>query len=335
MGAQLLVKEARFAAGLARRRPFNCLLQVTNRCNMRCGFCGFWSQGARPTEELSLAEIERVAAGLTRLGCFLVSIEGGEPFVRSDLVDIVRVLSRKHVTALFTNGWHVTAENARAIFDAGLTHASVSIDYAEAERHDGRRGVEGAHERAWRAVRLLRAVAPGGGRQVNVMTVVMRDNADGLETLVEQTARAGVGHYFTLLSTSGIHRGSGTECLPLPGISATLTRLWDQHPHVRFFRSYLEGMDRFVEGRDLPTCRAGEQSFNIDHRGHVSACIERIDEPVGNVRDTSLPALHRRLRARVDGLAGCQQCWTACRGMHQTMGRGGTLRGWLDLARRA
>jgi len=48
-----------FALGVLRAKPFNVLLQVTNRCNMRCAFCTFWSKPAPPEEELTLADYYR------------------------------------------------------------------------------------------------------------------------------------------------------------------------------------------------------------------------------------------------------------------------------------
>jgi hypothetical protein len=62
----------------------------------------------------------------------------------------------------------------------------------------------------------------------------------------------------------------------------------------------------------------------------LSPCIEKIDESVGNVRRESLREIHRRLVALSAG-EGCQHCWTACRGLGQLLGEGGTRRGWLDL----
>ncbi len=41
-----LKRDASFALGILRRRPFQALLQVTNRCNMTCGFCDFRPNGA-------------------------------------------------------------------------------------------------------------------------------------------------------------------------------------------------------------------------------------------------------------------------------------------------
>src|SRR5580698_10704300 len=103
-------KEARFTAGLLLRRPFSCLVQVTNRCNMECSFCDFWPNPAPRKEELTVDEYRRVSREMAELGCFLLSIEGGEPLVRVDLCDIVSAFAEHHLTALFTNGWYVTAE---------------------------------------------------------------------------------------------------------------------------------------------------------------------------------------------------------------------------------
>jgi radical SAM protein with 4Fe4S-binding SPASM domain len=337
-------KDARFSAGVMLRRPFQVLLQVTNRCNMECSFCDFWPHPAPRQEELSTAEFARVSSELAELGCFLVSIEGGEPLCRPDIVEIVRAFCAQHVGTLFTNGWYMTEDKARALFAAGLTHACVSIDYATAERHDRKRGKEGATERAWRAVEILRDVAPRGGKQVHVMTVVMKDNADELPALFEKSAQRGVGHQITLLSTHGFRRGGAspelslqqapTDALPEAGIGALLTSLWERFPHARYFRDYARGIDTFLDNpQALPDCHAGAQSFNIDHVGNVAPCIEKIDRSVGNVRKEPLSVLHARLKSS-DAGRGCQDCWTACRGFAQALQDGGSLRGWQDMSNR-
>lgn len=329
-----LQKDARFALGLARRRPFQLLLQVTNRCNMTCDFCDFWPNGVAPHRELSLTDFRELARQLDELGTLFISVEGGEPFVRKDLIEILALLSRRHVTCLYTNGWFVTEELARRVFESGVTQVGVSIDYADPARHDRRRGVAGATERAWRAIELLRAAAPSKGRQVHVMTVVMDDNLDELEPLLEQSRRAGVGHWITLVSSTGYRRGSGGKA-PARPMSARLLALRGRHDHFRVFREYLAGIDAFTGGEtgELPRCRAGDQSFNIDHQGGVSPCIEHIDWTAGNIRDEPLSKILGRMRGD-PRVAACQQCWTVCRGFAQALGSGGTVGGWVDLVTR-
>lgn len=330
-----LLKDAKFTAGLALRKPFSCLVQVTNRCNMMCSFCDFWPNVAPKKDELTVADYERVAAEMAELGCYCVSIEGGEPFARPDLAGIVKAFAKAHVPVLFTNGWYVTEENARALWEAGLSQASVSIDYPDAERHDAKRRVKGTTARAWRAVEILRDTAPRGARQVNVMTVLMEDNWRDFGRLLAQSAGAGVGHQVTLLSVTGHRRGKNLDDrLPPAHAAADLKRLFELHPHVRFFESYFEGMYTYLSGGRLPTCTAGSQSMNIDHVGDVAACIERIGKPVGNVKKESVGALVAKLRGEEVEVKSCQDCWTACRGFQQALAGGGTPSAFRDLATR-
>ncbi|HEV2864380.1 MAG TPA: radical SAM protein [Pyrinomonadaceae bacterium] len=333
-----LRRDFRFATNLMHGRPFDVLVQVTNRCNMKCSFCDFWPHGAAPREELRVEEYRRLASELAELGCFIVSVEGGEPFVRPDLVEIVRAFAgRGHLPVLYTNGWYADAEKARALFAAGLTQVGVSIDYHEARLHDAKRGAAGAFERAWRAVDDFREAAPHGGRQVHVMTVLMRDNQSGLEELLRMSGRRGVGHYVTLLSTSGFRRGHGGADRPPEGpVGEELLALRRRYKHFRAPSDYLRLVGSYTAGGPMPTCRAGVQSFNIDHFGNVSACIERIDKPVGNVRDEPLADLHARLQGGEQRreVGGCQKCCTLCRGMAETLGEGGSARGWWELATR-
>ncbi len=327
-------RDFRFTMGLLRSRPFQVLVQVTNRCNMQCSFCDFWPNAAPRHEELTLDDYERVAAELDAIGCFIVSIEGGEPLIRKDLCGIVRAFARRHVPVLFTNGWYIDERKAAELFEAGLVQVGVSIDYATPERHDQKRGIAGTSERAWRAVDLLRAAAPHGGQQVHVMTVVMHDNHQELEALVGLSAEHGVGHQFTLLSDSGFRRNKlGPDRLPPPEAADRLLELYDHHDHVRFFRDYFLTMGKYLRRQDMPACHAGLLSFNIDHVGNVAPCIEKIDRSVGNVKTESLRQIQERLRVAHEELAGCQDCFTACRGFSQAVG-GGTVRGLYDLATR-
>ena len=335
MGLDELRRDAAFAAGLLKKKPFQCLVQLTNRCNMRCPFCDFWPNGAPRREELGTEDYRRLAAELAELGTFLISVEGGEPFVRPDLEPIIAAVSRWHLPTLFTNGWYVTPENARGLFDAGLTHACVSIDFPDAARHDRKRGLDGAFTRALRAIECFQKAAPRPHRQVHVMSVLMEENWQDFEDLFEMSGRLGVGHQVTLISSIGYRRGKSDD-LPPPEAAARLEQLWRRYPHVRFFGDYFRKMGHFLRGERevLPECRAGEQSFNIDHVGNVSPCIEKIDMVLGNVKQERLRDVLGRAAARRQEIRGCQDCWTACRGLVDALGAGGSPGAWVDLVTR-
>ena len=321
---------AGFAWTVARRRPFSVLVQVTNRCNLRCPFCDFWPNPDR-AHELTHDEHVRVATELAEVGTFLVSIEGGEPLVRPDLPAILAAYSRAgHLPLLYTNGWFVDDAAVERLAEAGVHQVGVSVDFPDAARHDHMRGAVGTWDRAVAATeRLARRLGP----KVHLMTVLMRENQEDLETLLSLSARLGVKHQVTLLSDVGFRRAR-VEGATRPDAAAmtALPRLAALHPHFTAFRSYLDGVSAFLTGGELPRCRAGVQSLNIDHVGGVSACIETIDRPVGNVREAPLRTLLQRL-AEADRGAGCQDCWTLCRGTAQALGQGGGVRDWFDLAR--
>ena len=277
-------RDLRFAIGVLRRRPFQVLLQVTNRCNMQCSFCDFWPNGVAPGEELTVGGFRRDSSDeLSELGTFLVSIEGGEPLVRPDLVEIVRIFARRHIPLLYTNGWYVDEhEGARAV--GRRPRAGGRVDrLRDGRTHDRRRHLPGAFDASVAGRRVPSRHCAARRTQVHVMTVLMRDNAADLAPLLRMSAASGVGHCATLLSTSGFRRAAGAE-LPSPDEAGAYAVQWYEHPHFRMFGDYFERIPAFLAGAAMPECRAGVQGFNIDHVGNVSHCIEKIDRPFGNVR---------------------------------------------------
>ena len=70
-------------------------ISVTNRCNMRCGFCTMLSSPEESTEsDLTFDQIVSVVIPkLRNIGVKKVVISGGEPLIRKDIVDILKAFS--------------------------------------------------------------------------------------------------------------------------------------------------------------------------------------------------------------------------------------------------
>lgn len=322
----------RLLGGFAVGRPVHCIVQVSNRCNLSCGFCSFWERPARREDEMTVADFEVISSKLAEAGSMIISIEGGEPLMRPDITGIVRAFARHHHPILFTNGSRVTEGLARELWDAGLSEIGVSVDYATPERHDEHRGQKGTFSAAMRAVEILRDTAPHGRRQVTLMTVLMRDNADEMEELLKISAEKRVNHQITLISVDGDGRAdkskhnntnnkSQIQKLPLPGTGARLLSLKARDPHFIAFSGYLEGIDPFLEGRapERSTCWAGERFLNIDHMGEVSPCIEKLHLRAGNLRRDPWSVVAARLRGFDDQTKGCADCFTSCKGFVDEM----------------
>lgn len=329
-GPAHLWRGARLLSGFLRGGPVHAIVQVSNRCNLTCGFCSFWERPARRQDELTVSDFEIVSAKLAEGGSMVVSIEGGEPLLRLDAVGIVEAFARHHHPILFTNGWPVTPALARRLWAAGLDTVGVSIDYPDAGRHDGHRGRAGTLEAARRAVDILRDTAPHGRRQVFVMTVLMHDNAHEMPALLDLSAAHGVGHQVTLVSTHGAGRHDRAQRAPAAGVGAALVELKRRHPHFIAFSDYLEGIDRFLAGQVRTPCWAGERFLNIDHLGDVAPCIEKLDLRVGNILRDPWSILYQRLGALQEPRR-CADCWTSCRGFVEAMSGPPRLRSWREL----
>jgi len=346
---QQIKNEIRFANTIVWRKPFQCLLQVTNRCNMRCKFCDFWPNSVSRKEELSIYDYRKLSKDLSQYGSLLISIEGGEPLVRDDLAELVGVFARDHLPILFTNGWYVDDAVAKSLFANNLHQVGVSIDFSNSQRHDAFRGVDGAFDKAVAAIESFKRYAPRKAAQVHVISVLMRENEDDVENLLQLSRRLGVGHQFTLLSNKGYRRQSSV-LMPQSLTAEYLLSLRKRYSHLRTFSDYLRHIETYLHMNDitendlqtngkpgnrgikamLPNCSAGRQSFNIDHVGNVSACIEKIDKAVGNIRKDSIFDCVQRL-ADLQHVNGCQDCWTLCRGMTQSFSGSGNWRSWKDL----
>ncbi len=141
-------------------RPRKLRLAVTSRCNARCTMCNAWQKPLG--RELSLDDYERMlcesAGFLSRVKH--VSFTGGEPTLRHEIRDVVRLVTEHFPSAsinINTNGLLAKrlADTAREIlaFRKQLM-VIVSLD-APGEVHDKIRGVPGAFEKANSAVKAL------------------------------------------------------------------------------------------------------------------------------------------------------------------------------------
>jgi radical SAM protein with 4Fe4S-binding SPASM domain len=311
--------------------PKYACIQLTARCNMRCSFCHFWSEAARAADEMTLDEYRRLADELSHYGFLLTTLEGGEPFMRKDVLDIVRIFSAKHLTMLYSNGWFIDQDKAAALFAAGLHRIGISIDYPDAAAHDRKRGMMGAFDRAVRAVECLRAAAPYGRTQVNIISVLMRDNQHQIEAMLKMAKDLDVGFEINVLSQQGFHRASSdSDQLPEAPISDHLLELWEKYDNFSTFREYLAKVDAYATGKPTGECRSGSTHFNVSERGEISPCIEKVDHPFGDLRRESFSAIYKRLKTA--GCAdGCQSCWTLCRCLGQVISRRTNWAGWRDM----
>ncbi len=170
-------------------RPLtNLRIMVTRRCNFRCFFCHMEGYADVGGEELTLEEVAVVSEAARRLGIRYFKVTGGEPLVRSDIVEVVRVMyehgGRPYVS-ITTNG-SLLEKYAAALADY-VRHVNVSLHSLRREVFRRITGVDALDA----VLRGLRA-ARDAGMGVKINVVVLRGlNEDQLDDYVELAAELG------------------------------------------------------------------------------------------------------------------------------------------------
>jgi molybdenum cofactor biosynthesis protein A len=169
-------------------RPINYLrLAVTDRCNLRCFYC-MPEEGIKylPKKDLlTFEEIERLVTLMTSMGISKIRLTGGEPFVRTDLMKLIRKISSIEGVKdihLTTNGI-LTRPHISELKSLGIASINLSLDTLNKERFKliTRRD---EFENTWETFQLLlKHEIP-----VKINTVVMENkNIEDIVSMVELT----------------------------------------------------------------------------------------------------------------------------------------------------
>lgn len=157
-------------------------ISLTDKCNLRCVYCMPEDITFRPREELLQDdEIIRLVRIFADMGFKKFRLTGGEPTVRANIVEIVRLIANTpgvETVAMTTNGL-LLDKLARPLADAGLQRLNISIDTLDPAKF--RKLTRwGEVEDVWAGIHA--AEAAGMGIKINAVVVRnYNDKADVVE----------------------------------------------------------------------------------------------------------------------------------------------------------
>lgn len=157
-------------------------ISLTDKCNLRCVYCMPEQMSFRPRHELMAdEEILRLVRVCAELGFGKIRLTGGEPTVRTNIVELVRGIAGTagiHTVAMTTNGILLN-QLAQPLAQAGLKRVNISIDTLDPHKfHKLTRW--GKVEDVWAGI----AAAEKAGLKVKLNAVVVRnynDHQDAIE----------------------------------------------------------------------------------------------------------------------------------------------------------
>ncbi len=130
---------------------------VTGRCNLNCRHCYMQAPAGR-YGQLSFDVMAGLVEQFALANVLEVSLTGGEPFLRRDLLDILQLLAQKKIrlNQIFSNGLLIADRHLASIRRIGFRPAfQISFDGVGA--HDQMRGTTGTEQGVIDAIRRLRA----------------------------------------------------------------------------------------------------------------------------------------------------------------------------------
>lgn len=283
------------------------ILVATYRCNARCHMCNTWKFPSSVTEELDPKYYERFPH------VKFLNITGGEPFLREELEDIVRIVKPKaERICISTNGYYTERVISLAEKNRDLGFR-ISLEGLPAA-NDELRGLKDGFDHGLRTLLQLRRM---GVKDIGFgITASDRNSKDILE--LYELAKGLNVEFATAVVHNGFYFHKADNCIEKKDEVAESFRqlIREQFKTSRpknWFRAFFNhGVINYVyDGDRLLPCEMGRDIFLVDPFGEIYPC-NVLQESMGNIKDAAFKEIWTSPRAEeVRKLArNCgRNCW--------------------------
>lgn len=263
-------------------KKLNGTVIVTYRCNARCNMCNRYKAPSKPEEEITLETIKKLPP------MYFTNITGGEPFIRTDLKEIVRELYKKSDRIVIsTNGFFTDriVELCKEFPNIGIR---ISIEGLE-ETNNKIRGLDDGFNKGYTTLKKLVEM---GMQDVGFGMTVQDANAKDLVELYKlsdkmnmEFATASLHNSFYFVEAKNIIKDRmmvGQEFENL------VNELLKSNSPKKWFRAYFNhGLINYIFGQKrLLPCDMAFDTFFIDPYGDVMPCNGTKDKEVmGNLNE--------------------------------------------------
>lgn len=285
---------------------------ATYRCNFKCVMCNIWKYPTSEQEEFS----PRILEKLPKLS--FCNITGGEPYIREDIEDIIKIVKKKAKRVVIsTNGYFTEKiiDVAKRNKDVGVR---ISIEGLPAA-NDELRGMKDGFDHALRTLLRLNKL---GFRDIGFgITISDRNAKDMLElyqlakmmNLEFATAVVHNSYYFHKHDNKITKKAEMIEYF-----NKLIYELLEAKRPKNWFRAYFNyGLINYIKGnKRLLPCRAGYNMFFLDPWGEVRPCngmeCDTLENSMGNLKEKSFNEIWNSEKAkRIRGkVMNCpRNCW--------------------------
>ena len=293
----------------SKKSKLNGTVIVTYRCNAKCNMCNRHKAPTKPEEEISLETIKK----LPKMS--FTNVTGGEPFIRTDLIEIVRELYKlSDRIVISTNGFYTDriVALAKEFPQVGIR---ISIEGLE-QTNNEIRGLPDGYQRGYQTLKTLREM---GMKDVGFGMTVQDRNASDLVALYDisdkmgmEFATASLHNSFYFVETNNIIHDRE---MVAQNIEALVNKLLKSKSPKKWFRAYFNhGLINYIYGQKrLLPCDMAFDTFFIDPYGDVVPCNgTKEKEVMGNLNVQTWDELWNSEQAEKvrNNVRHCdRQCW--------------------------
>ncbi len=287
---------------------------VTYRCPMRCKMCNIWDNPTKKSEEFSPELLKKLPDRLNS-----VNITGGEPFVREDIEEIVKILLTKTKRIVFsTSGFFSDRiiEMAKKYPNVGYR---ISIEGLSC-KNDELRGRQGGFDKGLRTLLELKRM---GIKDIGFGITVSNNNSEDMLNLYELNRNLGMEFATASFHNSFYFHKFDNQVTNKDEVCANfdelIQRLMRENNPKSWFRAFFNlGLINYIHGgRRMLPCEAGSENFFIDPFGNVLPCNGMEEscwfDTMGNLHDVNdFMVLWNSSKAKEvrEKVANCpKSCW--------------------------
>ena len=261
-------------------KKLNGTVIVTYRCNARCKMCNRYKRPSAPDEEISIETIKKLPP------MYFTNITGGEPFIRTDLKDIVRELYKKSDRIVIsTNGFFTDRiiDLCKEFPNVGIR---ISIEGLE-ETNNAIRGLEDGFNKGYTTLKkLVEMNHPDVGFGMTVQDANAKDLVPLYKLSNEMNmefATASLHNSFYFVEAKNIIKD---RPMVAQNFENLVNELLKSNSPKKWFRAYFNhGLINYIYGQKrLLPCDMAFDTFFIDPYGDVMPCNGTKDKEVmGNL----------------------------------------------------
>ncbi|OGS22901.1 MAG: hypothetical protein A2252_07430 [Elusimicrobia bacterium RIFOXYA2_FULL_39_19] len=276
------------------------IIELTYKCNAKCGFCDRWKNENIIESELTKEKIINLAVEMKNLGVQRVNFTGGEPFLKKGVFEIIKYYRAQGMQVSANSNGILLEKYFEEIKNSNISSIKVSIDSPFADVHDEIRGIKGAYEKAINGLLKLKEA----GISIGLGAVITKRGIEESKILLEKAMELDLQIRFqpihddrkynatlrvtdnSLLFSKNDYEYLNTQIKGL--IEKMRSNSWFNwieevyYKQVPMFLSTPEKMSR------LRCFTAGRMIYFINPKGDVFPCESRRDVLLGNVNKNTI-----------------------------------------------